>query len=233
VALAWGGAAPHNLENALAAVAAGLSLGVPPAVAADGLRNWTANEGRLEVHRVAGRTVVLDYGHNPAAVAATLRCARSLGGRALVAVLGVPGDRRDDLVVMTGQVAGSLCDRVIVKEDLDRRGRPAGEVARLLMDGVLAGGLSDACAEIVPDEAEAVERAVRRGRPGDVVVAFYERRDRVLAALRSCEAAAGGQAADAGAGAAAGPENEGSGGPPAEPATGGTGGGGAEVLVRA
>src|SRR6267154_5331353 len=43
-------------------------------------------------------------------------------------VLTVPGDRRDDDI----REAGRLCagfDRVILKEDIDRRGRGRGEIA--------------------------------------------------------------------------------------------------------
>jgi UDP-N-acetylmuramoyl-tripeptide--D-alanyl-D-alanine ligase len=85
VRLAVAGA--HQAQNAAAAVAAGLALGVPLATLLPGLERAAGSAWRMEIHR--GRfTVVNDaYNANPDSVRAALRTVAALPGRH-VAVLG-------------------------------------------------------------------------------------------------------------------------------------------------
>ena len=77
----------HNLQNALAAVAVGLELGVPFGKLAQALSEFTGAERRYEVRGSArGVTVVDDYGHHPTEIAAVLRAARSGQPARIVAV---------------------------------------------------------------------------------------------------------------------------------------------------
>ncbi|MEK7767323.1 MAG: UDP-N-acetylmuramate--L-alanine ligase, partial [bacterium] len=63
----------HNALNALAAVAAGLEVGVSFADAADALAEFKGVERRLQARGEArGVTVVDDYGHHPTEIRATL-----------------------------------------------------------------------------------------------------------------------------------------------------------------
>ena len=68
----------HNLQNALAAVAVGLELGVPFGRIAAALAEFSGAERRYEMRGSArGVTVVDDYGHHPTEIAAVLRAART------------------------------------------------------------------------------------------------------------------------------------------------------------
>jgi len=72
----------HNVRNALAAIAVGLELGVPEAKIARALAEFKGVGRRFQNHgkvRLAGGgsfTLVDDYGHHPAEMAATLAAAR-------------------------------------------------------------------------------------------------------------------------------------------------------------
>src|SRR5689334_6440199 len=72
----------HNVRNALAAIAVGLELGVPEAAIAKALAEFKGVGRRFQNHgkvRLAGGgsfTLVDDYGHHPAEMAATLAAAR-------------------------------------------------------------------------------------------------------------------------------------------------------------
>ena len=67
----------HNLENALAAVAAGMHFDVPPGVAAAALARYQGAARRLQRHgSVAGVTVIDDYGHHPTEIEAVLQTVR-------------------------------------------------------------------------------------------------------------------------------------------------------------
>jgi UDP-N-acetylmuramate: L-alanyl-gamma-D-glutamyl-meso-diaminopimelate ligase len=68
----------HNVRNAVAAIAAGNYLGIPPADLADGLRTFKGIKRRLEVVGTAdGVTVMDDFAHHPTAVHETLSALRT------------------------------------------------------------------------------------------------------------------------------------------------------------
>jgi UDP-N-acetylmuramate--alanine ligase len=81
----------HNVRNALAAIAVGAELGVPDERIAHALAEFKGVGRRFQIHgpvRLAGGgsfTLVDDYGHHPAEMAATLQAARSaFPGRRIV-----------------------------------------------------------------------------------------------------------------------------------------------------
>jgi cyanophycin synthetase len=146
------------------------------------------NAGRANVFDVAGGKLVIDYGHNPAAFQAMGETLRRWCRGHLIGVIGAPGDRADAVLEDGARVA------VVVKEDDDKRGRRGGEVAKLLRDAIAAERPDLPC-DIVLDEREALESALDRMRPGDVVVMFYDDLEvvhEVLAARRASESAARG-----------------------------------------
>jgi UDP-N-acetylmuramate--alanine ligase len=70
----------HNLQNALAAVAVGLELGVPFERIAAGLAGSRGVGRRCEEHGEHGGVLVLDdYGHHPTEIGAVMAVARSYG----------------------------------------------------------------------------------------------------------------------------------------------------------
>ena len=77
----------HNLQNALAAVAVGLELGLSfDRIAAGARRNSAAPSGASSVRgEPNGILVVDDYGHHPTEIAAVLAAARALDRRIVVA----------------------------------------------------------------------------------------------------------------------------------------------------
>jgi len=76
----------HNLQNALAAVAVGLELGLPFERIASGLRDFRGAELRFDVRgEFGGVMIVDDYGHHPTEIAAVLSAARTLKRRIVVA----------------------------------------------------------------------------------------------------------------------------------------------------
>jgi UDP-N-acetylmuramate--alanine ligase len=75
----------HNLQNALAVVAAAELIGLDFHRVADALRGFHGAERRFERHGEAGGVVVVDdYGHHPTEIAAVLAAARATLGRRLV-----------------------------------------------------------------------------------------------------------------------------------------------------
>jgi UDP-N-acetylmuramate--alanine ligase len=77
----------HNLQNALAAVAVGLELGVPLAVIAEALASFKGVDRRFQRRGEEGGVLVVDdYGHHPTEIAAVMEAARATLRRRIVAV---------------------------------------------------------------------------------------------------------------------------------------------------
>ena len=131
----FGGAAAHLLANALAAAAACRALGVSVKDIRRGFATFTpaeANPGRGNVYQVGEIPLVVDYGHNPAALASMGRLLHEAWGGQPVAAITLPGDRRDDLIEESAATVATWFSRVIVYEDQDLRGREPGEMTRLI-----------------------------------------------------------------------------------------------------
>jgi len=107
----------HSVQNALAAVAVGLELGVPFATIAAALAEFSGAERRFEYRgKVNGITVIDDYGHHPTEIAAVLAAARAAHpARLLVAFQPHRYTRTRDLMREFG-VALAPADEVILAD---------------------------------------------------------------------------------------------------------------------
>ncbi|HKT60419.1 MAG TPA: Mur ligase family protein, partial [Gemmatimonadales bacterium] len=124
VAIAVGGAARHNVANALAAVAAAAALGLPLEAMAEGLARFgTANEenlGRANVMQLGGVQVVIDYAHNPHGLAALAEMVAAMPARRRLVLLGQAGDRSDGSIRELARAALALRPDHIVLKEMDR-----------------------------------------------------------------------------------------------------------------
>jgi len=159
-----------NAENLLAAAAAGVALGYSPAEIAPALASVAVVPGRLErIENDRGLTVLVDYAHKPAALEGVLRTVRPLaragGGRVLV-VFGCGGDRDQGKRPVMGRIAAQLADDVVVTSDNPRSERPDAILADVEA-GIAPTGRS---ATYLVDRRAAIAEALRRARPGDVVL---------------------------------------------------------------
>jgi cyanophycin synthetase len=157
---AFGGRAPHVVANALAAVAACRAAGASAKDIKRALATFTpgdANPGRGNIYQAGGCPVIVDYGHNAAALDATGQMISNVWGGEAAAAVTLPGDRRDDLVTETAEAIAAWFGRVVIYEDADKRGRRPGEMQRLI---------SDAMRRVRPDiicqHADGPQQALRR-----------------------------------------------------------------------
>ena len=119
-----------------------------------------------------GFRVLMDYAHNPAglsALSATLAKMRTAHGQA-IGMVSIPGDRRDEDIREMGAIAAGAFDHLVFREQPDARGRPRGEVMRLLSEGALGAGFPAEAIHRLAHEDDAVLTCLRAARPGDLVV---------------------------------------------------------------
>ena len=168
----------YNIENALAAVAVGYGMNIPISTIENALTTFKADEihnpGRFNIFNINNFRVVVDYGHNIASYQRTGEALKKLGASKLIGIIGVPGDRQDSFIKKVGTIAGKIFDKIIIKEDKDLRGRIQGEVAKLLLEGVISAGVPKNQIEIIHDEKQALKKAMLEAESEDVIVIFYE-----------------------------------------------------------
>ena len=113
----WGLLGTHNVNNALAAMAAAHHVGVEPAQAAAALGSFKGVKRRLELRaKVDGVTVYDDFAHHPTAVATTLGGLRARVGRERILAVMEPRSATMKMGVHKDSLADSLkeADRVFV-----------------------------------------------------------------------------------------------------------------------
>lgn len=173
------GKAMYNVSNAMFATAMAFSFGLDLDNIRHGLRTFDTSffqaPGRTNVFDEHPFKVILDYGHNPAAVAAMSDLAKRLDvkGRRLV-VAAMPGDRRDEDIIAAAQAMAGHFDHYILKADDDRRGRGFDEVPQMLKAELQRSGVSESAITLIPSEVEAIDHALEMARPGDLLVVFAD-----------------------------------------------------------
>lgn len=173
------GKALYNVQNAMFATAMAFSFGLDLDNIRHGLRTFDTSffqaPGRTNVFDEHPFKVILDYGHNPAAIAAMADLADRLDvkGRRLV-VAAMPGDRRDeDIVAAAKELAGHF-DHYFLKPDDDRRGRGDMEVPNMLREVLIGAGVKAGQITLVPSEVEAIDKGLETAKPGDLLVVFAD-----------------------------------------------------------
>ncbi|MTF39888.1 cyanophycin synthetase [Cyanobacterium aponinum UTEX 3222] len=170
------GMAPFMIANALAACLAAFVNGVDIELIRQGVRTFNpgANQtpGRMNLFDLRDFSVLIDYAHNPAGYEAVGEFVKNWEGDRL-GVIGGPGDRRDEDLMLLGQIAARIFNYIIIKEDDDRRGREKGEVADLILKGMLSENPNQEHIVIL-DEIEAIETALKKVDKDGLVVIFPE-----------------------------------------------------------
>jgi cyanophycin synthetase len=172
--VALAGIATHHVQNAMAATAAALGIGLPEEAIVQGLRTFvqdpSTNPGRVNVFTLDDRIIVVDYAHNEAGMTGLTEVLAGLRPRGAEIWLAIcsAGDRQDDVLHALGYRAARGADHVIVSE-LPRylRGRDPTDLVARLRAGAQDAGATDV--PVQPDEIGALQHMLGRSGPRDVV----------------------------------------------------------------
>ncbi len=174
VGIAMGGAARHNVANALAAAALTWCLGASLDEIGRGLCSMGQddNPGRCNLYDLDGRKILVDFAHNPAAMQALFAMASSIPAERRVLCFGQAGDRPDDLIAdLTRDAFAIGLDHVIVSELAQyHRGREQEEVYGIIRDELVRLGLAPESIDHFEEETESLEAALRLAGEGDLVI---------------------------------------------------------------
>jgi cyanophycin synthetase len=161
-------------QNALAAAAAGLAVGLPQKSVSKGLRTFVLdpnkNPGRTNLFSLDRRILVLDYAHNEAGMDGLVEILQGLRppGREIWLAIGTAGDRTDDILQGFAVRAALGTDHLAIAELVKYlRGRAREDVIAQLRLGAARAGKRDVPA--YPDELRALRGMLEGSAPGDVV----------------------------------------------------------------
>ncbi|WP_405773565.1 UDP-N-acetylmuramate--L-alanine ligase [Streptomyces sp. NBC_01538] len=160
----------HYAHNAVAALAAGVALGVPAGELAPALAAYTGVKRRLQLKgEAAGVQVIDSYAHHPTEMTADLEAMRAAVGEARILVVFQPHlfSRTQELGKEMGQSL-ALADASVVLDIYPAREDPIpGVTSTLIIDAARAAG-ADVTA--VSDKAEVPETVAGMAKPGDLVL---------------------------------------------------------------
>lgn len=171
------GKATHNVQNAMFAAALAYSMDKELEQIRHGLRTFDSTffqaPGRMNQYDEHAFKVILDYGHNAAAIKVVCQTIDrfEVSGKKTV-VLAAPGDRRDeDIRAIAAEAAGHF-DHYILKADDNRRGRDDREVPLMLQQQLIKSGVKEEQTQIISDESLAIETGLQDAQDGDLLLIF-------------------------------------------------------------
>lgn len=171
--ITFGGVVAFNIANVLAAVAGLHGMGMPVDMIRNGVGSFhssaTQNPGRMNFIDFITFKVILDYGHNVAAVKAIGSTLPHITkGRTIIVAHGT-GNRLDDDIKAFGAALTDVYDYLIIA-DADPRQRPLGDTPTIVQAGALEHGFDKDNVEVINDPLEAIDRAFAIVQPGDLIV---------------------------------------------------------------
>jgi UDP-N-acetylmuramate: L-alanyl-gamma-D-glutamyl-meso-diaminopimelate ligase len=158
----------HNLENALAAIAAAEHVGVPLETALAALARFEGVKRRLELRGTfGGISLYEDFAHHPTAIATTLAGVKSRPGTGRIIAVMEPRSNTMRMGVHRDTLCQSLAaaDRVFVLASADLGWDPATALAALGSRLVVIGDV-DALLERLLGELGAGDRVVLMSNGG-------------------------------------------------------------------
>ncbi|MFI0787326.1 UDP-N-acetylmuramate--L-alanine ligase [Streptomyces lydicus] len=160
----------HYASNAVAALAAGVALDLPPHNLASALGKYTGVKRRLQLKgEAAGVQVIDSYAHHPTEMTADLEAIRGAAEDARVLVVFQPHlfSRTQELGAEMGQ-ALALADASVVLDIYPAREDPIpGVTSELIIDAARAAG---ATVTAVSDQARIPDVIAGMAGPGDLVL---------------------------------------------------------------
>jgi cyanophycin synthetase len=185
IPVTMGGMAPFMIANALAGCLAAFAQGVDIELIRRGVRTFKPSAdqtpGRMNLFDLGDYHALVDYAHNPHGYEAVGGFVRNWEGER-IGVVGGPGDRRDEDLILLGKIAAQTFDRIIIKEDDDRRGREFGEAADLIAKGIYQQN-QNIRYETILNETEAIETGLNLASKGSLVVILPESVTRAIALI--------------------------------------------------
>ncbi len=176
IPITFGGAAKHNVHNALAVTAMCRALGFDSATIAQGLKDFDStpenNPGRGNRFDFNGITAIVDFAHNEHGLALMAQTIKDMPAKRRLVLMGQAGDRTDELI--QGLVKSALIakpDCLVICEMLSHlRGREKGVIPQIIHDYAISRGIEEQQIIHADDTIQGTQKALEWAQSGDLLL---------------------------------------------------------------
>lgn len=160
-----------NVYNILAAMAVGVSQGLPLEAIQRGVSSLRGVAGRMErIDLGQDFTAIVDFAHTPNALRRALETARTMTAGRVIVVFGCAGLRDHEKRAPMGRIAVELADQVVITAE-DPRTESLDAITSQIAEGCDdAGGREGRDYWRIADRGEAIGHAVDLAEAGDLVI---------------------------------------------------------------
>jgi len=190
------GAAVHNVQNALGAVALSKAFDVKNSDITEALSQFKSdaedNPGRGNMFEYRGAKIILDFAHNVHSMDAMAKTLANIPAKRKILLLCHAGDRSDaEIHAMTSSSVAMKPDLVWACELTKYlRGREIGEVPQVITNSVIESGLPADCIFYQDSPLRGAEAIIQQIQAGDLVFMMaLSDRDEIAALFSANESA--------------------------------------------
>lgn len=183
IPLTENGTCRFMIANVLAASLAAYSWGFTQMQIQQALHtfipSYELTPGRMNLFEFNDYKVLVDYAHNPHGLLAMKDYLSHVSAKRKIGIIAGIGDRRDEDTIALAQIAASMFDHIIIRQEHSLRGRTIDEINNLIINGIRS--VSDLVTyDLVPHEAESIAHALNIAQPGDFIVALSDQHKLVV-----------------------------------------------------
>ncbi|MGL4761555.1 MAG: UDP-N-acetylmuramoyl-L-alanyl-D-glutamate--2,6-diaminopimelate ligase [Sarcina sp.] len=156
----------YNIHNALGTILMAYALNIDVKAIKDGISNIII-PGRCEMvaqERNLGYNIIIDYAHTPDGLENILSTVQGFAMAKIITVVGCGGDRDKVKRPQMGKIACDLSDIAIITSDNPRSENPMSIIEDITKP------LNNTNFEVIESRYDAIERAMKIARKGDVVL---------------------------------------------------------------
>lgn len=160
-----------NIDNALAAAATGIAVGLTDEEIEQGIAALPGVEGRMtNINEGQNFSVIVDFAHTPDSFEKLFKDLRPVVKGKLIVMFGSAGRRDEKKRAVQGRLAGKYADDVIITEEDDRDIDGYGIMQEIAAGAKKAGKVEERDLFLIHDRTEAIGFALRRAGKGDTVL---------------------------------------------------------------
>ena len=172
IPLTFSGKAVFMIQNILPAVLAAFVQGFKIEDIRMALETFipspTQTPGRMNMFQFRNFTVMVDYAHNPAGFQAIGKFLEKIEAKPKVGIIAGVGDRREEDTILLGEIAATMFDEIIIRQDRNLRGKTEQEIIDLIMKGIKNVNPGKTV-KVIPSEPEAIDYALKHARKGSFI----------------------------------------------------------------
>jgi cyanophycin synthetase len=177
IPLSLGGRAESMIKNLLPSLLAAHILQLNPEMIMKGLMTFipspSQTPGRMNIFKFPSFQVMVDYAHNTDSYLELKKFMEKTNATEKVGIIGVAGDRKDSDIIEVGSTSARIFDKIVIRHDVDMRGRPKDEMTALLKKGIERVS-PDLPVTVISNEQEAIKQVIDQAIPGSFIVVLSE-----------------------------------------------------------